>query len=71
MAKWDALRTPLKDAEIAQRAAEHPELSQAEIGKFYGLGRAAVCKAIKRHKKRAERGVDDNRRSHTAISRPN
>lgn len=52
MARWDKLRKLERNAWLAQYIKEHPDLSMAEVGQFFGISRQRVYQILDAAKKR-------------------
>ena len=50
MAKYDSLRNIPRNKELVEYAGRHPELSQKEIGKVYGITESRVSRLLKKYR---------------------
>ena len=45
--KYESMRKTSRDNRIRKYAKEHPEKSQAELGKRYGISQVRICQILK------------------------
>ena len=50
MAKYDSLRNIPRNKELVEYAQRHPELSQKEIGKVYGITESRVSRLLRKYR---------------------